>query len=390
LLRNNIGKFAPCSVWPKVAELIRETFRVTTPAELLNCDLGSSPTHMPPRNPSSTLSSSTASLTANLADVCQSVIAEGVRYASEIGKPVTLDSLDFGHTIIKCVTHVEVIQSIRDVALVPIPPYTPQQSDETAQGHAPAIVSMPLSVRYLILNSLYQSYAIARAFNENLELRQAIWRRGLVQQMPNLVRQETISLAAHLQLLLCVYRVEGDIEGDIEGDGDGDGDTRDGTAAENADRATEEGDRARAADGVALLVRDTMDVIERFVVLTADQLHNARDISLWSPVVIMIFRELLAMDGWWTTAATAATAAATNNGDPAVIADGDAVTARGTSAAAPRCLALKRQLPKFFRLGIRMMSVERLDVRQVLQEFMERVGEELFGVFLDGPQRPQA
>jgi brefeldin A-inhibited guanine nucleotide-exchange protein len=36
---------------------------------------------------------------------------------------------------------------------------------------------------------------------------------------------------------------------------------------------------------------------------------------------------------------------------------------------------LRRELPDYFRLAIRLVGVERTDVRVALQEFMGRVGE---------------
>ncbi|KAI9353054.1 hypothetical protein DFJ73DRAFT_829294 [Zopfochytrium polystomum] len=370
-LRNNIGK---PGIWTKAMELVEKAFVLTTPAELLNCDYVQFASPSPRAMPSN-LSASTLNLTANLGAVSASVSADGMRAAKAIGDPVSLNNLDFGYTIIKCVTHVEIIQSIRDVLLtqlvrrvtvreplealtlsVPVPP----AKDASI---ALAIILAPFQVRIRILEGLYTSYCIARAFNENFELRQAIWRRGLVQQMPNLVRQETISLSAHIQLLFAIYRVEGDPE-----------------EAESLELPHRTDEEAKAVERcVDLLVTNTIDVIERFVVLTADQQHNARDITLWSPVVIVIFRELLSMESWWQNHKADEIL---DEVEPAKGMDEneERVNGRGpsTATAVPKCLRLKRQLPKFFRLGIRMMSVERLDVRQVLQEFMERVGEELF------------
>jgi brefeldin A-inhibited guanine nucleotide-exchange protein len=351
---------------------LERAFVLTTPAELLNCDYGLGSIPSTPKSASVLgTSASMTSLLEDLAQVCSMVTSHGTTAAQKIGEPIPLANLDFGLTIIKCVTHIEVLQTIREVALTqlvqkprmsmnsPVAVVRTPSAPSTSPAKPPhiclAITILPIDIRYRILDLLYDSYSIARAFNENYNLRQAIFRKGLVQNMPNLVRQETISLSSYIQILFAIYRLEGDPD--------------DAASLGLLTRTEQEMELMR--QGVNMLIRNTLDVIERFVVLTVDQQHNGREISLWSPVVIMIFRELLSFERWWGATATQVLAlTASDAGDEA-------------KKVYPKCLMMKRQLPKFFRLGIRMMSVERLDVRQVLQEFMERVGDELFGMFID-------
>ncbi|KAJ3192256.1 Brefeldin A-inhibited guanine nucleotide-exchange protein 2 [Irineochytrium annulatum] len=288
-------------------------------------------------------------------------------------KPVTLETLDFDHTIVKCVTHIELLQAVRDVALTELIPgpsrkgstvssltlasalvpsvVSPQSPSVTspispisatqASATRIAITVIPLEFRTRWLRCIHESYAVARAFNSDYDLRHAIWRRGLVQQLPNLVKQETIALAAHIRLLFAVYRAMGDDQ------------------QAPLSRREEEVPAEVVVDNVAdMLVKETEDVFERFVGFLHDQQQNARDIALWGPVVVMIFKELLHMDGWW--------------GQGGVAGWGSRALSTG-ALTAQRYGKLRTQLPKFFRLGIKMLGVDRADVRMALQEFMERV-----------------
>ena len=70
---------------------------------------------------------------------------------------------------------------------------------------------------------------------------------------------------------------------------------------------------------------------------------------MWSGVVLTILHELNAMDGWWKSRAI---------------------------MNAPPCIALRGHLSAFFRYGIKIMSSERVEIREALQVFMELICDE--------------
>jgi brefeldin A-inhibited guanine nucleotide-exchange protein len=397
-LQKNIGKLSESYAWDVILLNLEEVFNVTNPIELLNCDDGEAPT--PIATPLGTeksaegLNSSTMAsigdLVASTSNTLQAVIAEGTKSAKILGPSLTLDELDFEKTIIKCVTHIEVLHSVKELCLTQLiesasePPSTttpqigtiPTPSSLIPTVHT-SLKSIPIPYLTRILNCVYTSYTIARSFNANHSLRQRIYRKGLVQQMPNLAKQETISMTVYIRLLFSAYKVHGDLQ-----------------------EEKDEGANLAERLGGALT-----DVLERFVLFLVDPGLNARDVTLWAPVVVCIFRELVGMDSWWGRG----TRVVRNPSVPHVptFADGrsrsfiseseDGLKEEdleggivngfghgggsglivGTVRLEPckPCLVLKRQLPRFFRLGIRLMSVERADVRLALQEFMERVGD---------------
>ncbi|KAI8846695.1 hypothetical protein BC829DRAFT_445129 [Chytridium lagenaria] len=393
-IQKNIGKFGKANCWNLVTDAIEAAFRITSPSELLTCDYGSKNGSLP-LSPSSPMTK-TEVISATLSEV----LNIGKDAAARIAVKTTLDTLDFEHTIVKCVTHIEVIQAVRDVALTelvdPSTSAAPSRRTSTANDNTAvppgsvvstttngvtllegsgrtrrtAITILPKEHRIRWLKCVRESYAVARSFNADYDLRYAIWRRGLVQQMPNLVKQETISLASHIRMLFAVYRVVGDSE----------------TSAVEAllDPAHPPTPAEKAVSDMsgvdvgAELIRHTLDVLERFGTFLqggagdAGQVggqHSARDVALWGPVVVVIYQELLNMEGWWGVGGFGRRLSV------ASAADGE----DGDGEGRPSCERLKRKLPVYFRLGIRMLNADRPEVRAVLQAFMERVADEIFG-----------
>ena len=395
LLSNNITRFAKYDLWAPITDALEKAFRVTTPHELLNCEhVGSrkvsvaiaDDTHgnqpqaaatesspPPPRSTSVNAVGESSSL--NITSATNGIIAspgmtqgasspalntassqpvnlslgpvptpaqllqaaaidEGIRIAKQASgnaPPVKLEKLDFEHTIVKCGTHLELIQGIRDLCLSKMPDVNQPSgglnilNTTISNKTTPIITLIPQPYQARWLACIHGSYCVARAFNADYELRHAIWRRGLVQQMPNLVKQETVAISTYIRLMFVVYRSKGDSIDPVT----------------NIDEIAER------------IASESCDVLERFVAFLADQPRNARDINLWSPVIVMMLRELLAMESWWPSSR--------HNGG------------MGSVEAQHKCLALRRHLPRFFRLSVRVMVVDRAEVRQTLLEFLEKV-----------------
>ncbi|TPX46167.1 hypothetical protein SeMB42_g03807 [Synchytrium endobioticum] len=408
LFSNNITRFAKADLWAPLTDYLEKAFRITAPHELLNCEhvssrkssfaasqepvgsptrrtaavesspppsaststnavsegnastvncsksvngTSSSPSPRPsPLAGASTPSSAGASAKAisrpygsppTPAQLLQAAaVEEGIRVAKQASgnaPPVKLEKLDFSHTIVKCGTHLELIQGIRDLCLSKIPDMS-QPSGGTnltntviGQRMAPIITLIPQPYQARWLACIHGSYCLARSFNADYELRHAIWRRGLVEQMPNLVKQETVAVSTLMRLMFAVYRARGDVVDPV---------TRLDEVAEQ-------------------IASESCDVLERFVAFLVDQPRNARDINLWSPVVVIVLKELMAIESLWT----ASSSTSSNGGSGAV-------------GGVAKCLALRRHLPRLFKLSVRVTVVDRAEVRLTLLEFLEKVVEE--------------
>ncbi|KAI9098198.1 hypothetical protein DFS34DRAFT_694406 [Phlyctochytrium arcticum] len=368
LIRDNIGRFGKSGNWEVVTEGVERAFLKTVPAELLCCDYGKGLT-----DPETIKGDS----------VTSEVVKAGYQTARSVDIRVTLETLDFEHTLIKCVTHLELVQALRDIAFTKyvgsgrrnsevraIPDRRSSKAGEdkglpkgdlgvpgtptidSKQKIFYAITIIPPMYRTRWLKCLFNSYAVARAFNEDNDLRYAIYKRGLVPQLPHLVKQETVSFSTYLRMLFAAYRAQ-----------------TTGEPCQTQDIDTSESPSSDQ-DVLPELVKQTLDVLKRYVDFLVDQQRNQLHIGLWSPVIVMVFRELINVDGLWQNA----TQMTEPNGDNDPSEPSDDST-RGDSQARPH-LELRKQIPQYFKLGVRMMGVDRAEVRAALQEFMERVGDE--------------
>ncbi|KND04045.1 hypothetical protein, variant [Spizellomyces punctatus DAOM BR117] len=395
-VRDNLGRIGKCGSWGVITDGVEKAFATTLPAELLCCDYGK-------------VSSKPLDANSNRTEsVGSEVVSAGYTAARAVGTEVTLDTLDFEHTLVKCVTHLELVQALRDIAFTklvgsgrrgseakvyvdktqsgrnsivadmtaterpvdksdpgstPVPPVVPEQKQVLA------INIIPPEFRHRWLKCLYDSYAVARAFNEENDLRYAIYRRGLVPQLPHLVKQETLSFATYLRMLFAVYRAQS---------------SSTPFPREPKSPSTETISMETAGQGDASvlpeLVKHTLDVLGRYVECLNDQQRNQLHIGLWSPVVAMVFKELLGMEGLWTAQAangepSGKCAEAREHSDGSVHELGTAAH-NGISNGPQHHVELKQHVPRYFKFAVKMMGVDRPEVRTALQEFMERVGDE--------------
>ena len=88
-----------------------------------------------------------------------------------------------------CSTHILAIQTLTDVL-----------SLEMFFSHSPKTVAKEL------LNCFYKSYELAKAFNNCMELRDALYRKGYMKQLPNLQKQETLSVNAFITFQFEFYK----------------------------------------------------------------------------------------------------------------------------------------------------------------------------------------
>ena len=102
----------------------------------------------------------------------QSIFEKGNEIALRImPASVLLKDLDFDHTKIKCMNHLELIQSMGRIFI-----------GEPAQDSIILMVDSGLKAD--LIQCFQESYIVARYFNCHYGLRYAIWKSGLAQHIP--------------------------------------------------------------------------------------------------------------------------------------------------------------------------------------------------------------
>ncbi|CAG8748365.1 30925_t:CDS:10, partial [Racocetra persica] len=90
----------------------------------------------------------------------------------------------FNKIIIKCLLQLLLIDTVNEFL-----------SNDTVYESIPAVHLL------IIGECLNKSYSFARKFNEDKELRVALWKIGLMKQLPNMLKQESSSASCYLDLL---------------------------------------------------------------------------------------------------------------------------------------------------------------------------------------------
>lgn len=206
-------------------ETIDRGFAVTVPYELINCE------------PQVIMGQE--ALNRDIVDYAQSA-------ARKLGEPITLDSLNFQQTVIKCVTHLEWISTIRTFSL---------SSITNGTTVTPLVCMWPKQHARSLLDNLYVSYAMARAFNGHFSLRQSIFKRGWVAQLPNLVKQETTCFQAYIMTLFALVK---------------------------SPESEEFGE---------ILIFQLSQLLKRCELFCTDPAHT-RDLNSWSGTLVLVFKEL--------------------------------------------------------------------------------------------------
>ncbi|XP_039591026.1 brefeldin A-inhibited guanine nucleotide-exchange protein 2-like [Polypterus senegalus] len=124
----------------------------------------------------------------------------------------------FGSLLIKCVVQLELIQTIDNIVFYNA---TSKQEEDEHKAAAQDIFEADVHFdtenqemyKYMfskhlfkLLDCLLESHSFAKAFNSNNEQRTALWKAGFKgKSKPNLLKQETSSLACCLRVLFCMY-----------------------------------------------------------------------------------------------------------------------------------------------------------------------------------------
>uniref|UniRef100_A0A3Q0T2Q7 ARF guanine nucleotide exchange factor 1 n=1 Tax=Amphilophus citrinellus TaxID=61819 RepID=A0A3Q0T2Q7_AMPCI len=129
----------------------------------------------------------------------------------------------FSALLIKCVVQLELIQTIDNIVFFPATSKK-EDAENFAAAQRDAVCASDVSVetqdqgmyRYLtseqlfkLLDCLLESHHFAKAFNSNNEQRTLLWKAGFKgKSKPNLLKQETSSLACGLRILFRMYTDE--------------------------------------------------------------------------------------------------------------------------------------------------------------------------------------
>uniref|UniRef100_A0A8C7MS16 ARF guanine nucleotide exchange factor 2 n=1 Tax=Oncorhynchus kisutch TaxID=8019 RepID=A0A8C7MS16_ONCKI len=123
----------------------------------------------------------------------------------------------FAGLLIKCVVQLELIQTIDNIVFYPATSKkedaenmaaAQEAAEEWDPGQGEQGMYRHLSSQHLfkLLDCLLESHTFARDFNSNNEQRTALWRAGFKgKSKPNLLKQETSSLACSLRILFRMY-----------------------------------------------------------------------------------------------------------------------------------------------------------------------------------------
>ncbi|RIA97036.1 hypothetical protein C1645_802023 [Glomus cerebriforme] len=318
--------------WGIVTNTLEEIFKWTTPKELLEVDTATSDNN---RDETISVRSNHISggnqipngSSVSEGDSIDSLINENPYSPAQTASTTTKVDIDFPHAIIKCAAQLTAIQSVRDLALN-------DAASREQQVHY--LARMPAEYRNRWLRCLYNSYKFAYDFNANHGLRRALLKEGYVQQMPNLTKQETSALSVFLSILYDLYRTFGDADQDL----------------------------------LPPLVEESTKVLEQFIRLINEPVSSQqqREMTNWSPLVIIVLRELCKTK--WDYGRRA--------DSDADLFDDDAGEIHDTRTT--RLVGLRKQIPDFYQLAIKIIGVDGSDVRVALQEFLEKIGNEFLNV----------
>ena len=98
---------------------------------------------------------------------------------------------EFQQIIIKCVLHLLIIQTVRDILV--------------SGSSKPILQYLKSRHLFVLADSLEKSYLFAQAFNNDTDLRMALYKMGFMKQLPNLLKQETAAVSSFVDILVKMY-----------------------------------------------------------------------------------------------------------------------------------------------------------------------------------------
>ncbi|KAL3867743.1 hypothetical protein ACJMK2_040601 [Sinanodonta woodiana] len=236
LVISNGMKFQP-DAWDKTCSCMLDIFKSTIPHALLHWSPDNSDHQLEPGSPghqdssgdNASIDSRDMSPESNIrlkrADSVMSTVSVDSRDHKIPRSKVSSEQKLFQSLLIKCVVQLELIQTIDNIVFFPttskkedaenlaaaqaeseiLHDFDPTQQQED-QGMYQFLSSSQL---FLLADCLMESHNFAKAFNSNHEQRNILWKAGFKgKAKPNLMKQETQSLACLFRILFRMYNDE--------------------------------------------------------------------------------------------------------------------------------------------------------------------------------------
>ncbi|KAG7192263.1 guanine nucleotide exchange protein for ADP-robosylation factor [Scheffersomyces spartinae] len=124
--------------------------------------------------------------------------------------------------------------------------------------------SVPYDTLIKVSDLLHRSYDFANKFNDNYDLRYKLWNEGVIERLPNLLKQESSASAVYINIMFRAYCDD--------------------------DKADEAG-KTTILDKTLPIC---LNIVERYV--NFDEGSHQRNISTWKPVVIEILQGYVELD----------------------------------------------------------------------------------------------
>uniref|UniRef100_A0A674MVF2 ARF guanine nucleotide exchange factor 1 n=1 Tax=Takifugu rubripes TaxID=31033 RepID=A0A674MVF2_TAKRU len=214
--------------WDKTCNCMLDIFKTTIPHALLTWrPIGADGEHMTTLSDKQLDSISQKSLDIQSRSDDQQSISSADRFTTENHRQSQFISVQeqrlFAALLIKCVVQLELIQTIDNIVFFPATSkkedaenFAAAQRDASNPADLPAETQDQGMYRYLtsqqlfkLLDCLLESHRFAKAFNSNNEQRTLLWKAGFKgKSKPNLLKQETSSLACGLRILFRMYMDE--------------------------------------------------------------------------------------------------------------------------------------------------------------------------------------
>lgn len=180
LLEHNVKKMSPAR-WDRITATFVKLFRTTTPHQLfdesLRVDIEGSPSDFADTNGGQTMLPAPLSPSATMDQIkpdAQLSLSERRRIFKQI--------------IVKCVLQLLLIETLNDLL----------RNDLVYS-------TIPPEHLLRLMGVLDHSYQFARSFNEDKDLRMALWKVGFMKHLPNLLKQESSSASTLVHVLLRMY-----------------------------------------------------------------------------------------------------------------------------------------------------------------------------------------
>ncbi|KAI9144741.1 hypothetical protein BKA69DRAFT_732408 [Paraphysoderma sedebokerense] len=306
----------PPQVWTAITTTVDTIFRISTPVELMQ-----------------------------LGQIKKVTTDAGARFSKDDPQ---VKAIDFTQITIKCASHLAAVQSVKDMVELLMTQYAsvPKPLDSNKMYETLPYVTLLHTWSQVLFNS----YKFALEFNDNEELRVWIAKRGFTSQTPNLMKQENLTVTTYLMLLYFIYGSFGDVSvlPIVEGS--------------NSDGTTSAG----SIPVLEPLISTSRTLIHKFMFMLTDPQKNERQISLWCPVIVLIYSQLNSILFPFLPSTLPPLADSLNVSSPDY-------PFGFSSTQDYKKYKLAENVPELFYLATKLLETQNMDLRNVLQDFLENV-----------------